>query len=133
MLAVVVTAGVAFRDAQEEPRPLLAQALDTVPQATLTANFTDWAQVRGVLDMPDVATGSAADREAFALAAYEQDLSTASSLAASIDGMAESYGWSVLNAEWEMFAQAREGAVSVVALAPDADVDDVTSGLERIG
>ena len=65
----MVTAGIAFRDAQDEPRPLLAQALDTVPEATLTANFTDWAQVRDVLGMPDVATGSAADREAFVLAA----------------------------------------------------------------
>jgi len=133
VLAVAVAAGIALGRTQDEPRPLLAQALDTVPEATLTANFTDWDQVREVLDMPDVAEGTAADREAFVAAAYDQDLSDASSLAGSADGMVAHYGWSVLDAEWEMFAQARTGAVSVVALGPEVDVGEVTSALERLG
>jgi len=133
VLAVVVAVGIAFRSTQDEPRPLLARALDTVPEDTLTANFTDWAQVRDVLDMPDIAAGSAGDREAFATAAYEEDLSVASSLAGSVEGMVDNFGWSVLDAEWEMFAQARTGAVSVVALGADVEMAEVISGLERLG
>jgi hypothetical protein len=133
VLAVAVAAGVAFARTQEAPRAPLAQALDSVPEGTLTANFTDWAQVRDILEMPDVATGSVADREAFVTAAYEQDLSTASALLGSMDGMADNYGWSVLDARWEIFAQARQGAVSVVALEPSVDLDEVTATLERLG
>jgi hypothetical protein len=134
VLAVAVAAGVAFARTQDDPRGALAQALDSVPEATLTANFTDWAQVRDILDMAEVSSSSpAAEREALATAAYEQDLSTASALLGSVDGMADRFGWSVLDARWEVFAQARQGAVSVVSLEPSVDLGELTATLERLG
>jgi len=134
VLAAVVVAGVAFARTQGEPRPLLAQALDTVPEVTQTANFTDWRQVRDVLDMPSVTSESpAAERQALLDAAYEQDLLVGSSLVGSVDGMVSHYGWSVLDADWDMFAQSREGAVSVLALRANVDFDALTAGLARLG
>lgn len=134
VLAAVVAAGISFARFHDEPRALLAQALETVPDVTLTANFTDWAQVRDVLGMPEISSGSSsADREALVTAAYEEDLSSVSSLVGSVDVMAESYGWSVLDVEWEMFAQSREGAVSVLSLPPGVDVKTLTTTLARLG
>ena len=134
VLAAAVLAGVAVARTQEDPQPLLVQALDTVPDVTLTASFTDWAQVRDVLDRPDISSDSpAALRDALVTAAYEQDLSAASSLVGSVDTMAEEFGWSVLDAEWEMFAQGREGAVSVVALPTSVDLDELSASLQRLG
>lgn len=134
LLAVAVAVGVGFARTQDVPRPLLAQALETVPDVTQTANFTDWTQVRDVLEMSSVTSeSSAADRQALLDAAYEQDLSVASSLVGSVDGMVGTFGWSVLDADWEMFAQAREGAVSVLSLRSDVDLEVLARTLGSLG
>jgi len=134
VLATVVAVGVAVGRSQSDPRPSLAQALRALPDDTQTANFTDWDEVRRLLGMAQVSSASPPDqREALLAEAYASDLSSVSALAGSVDVMAEHYGWSVLDVEWEAFGQSRAGAVSVVSLGPGVDPAAVTAGLGRLG
>ena len=134
VLAMAIVSGALIARGSDELRSPLSRALATLPDVTLTANFTDWHQVRETVGAPDVTSAAPeADREAALDAAYEDDLSAVSGLVGSAPVMVEPYGWSVLDLEWEIFGQAREGAVIVAALDDALDPDDVTAGLADVG
>jgi hypothetical protein len=134
VLAAAIVSGTLIARGQEDPRPTLSTALATLPDVTLTANFTDWGRVRETLDADDVTSdASAADRRTVLDAAYADDLSALSGLAGSTRVMADRFGWSVLDLDWEVFGQAREGAAIVARLGDAVDPGDVVSTLAELG
>ena len=134
VLAMAIVSGALIARGSGELRSPLTLALGTLPDVTLTANFTDWRKVRETVNATEV---SGDDREAARQrvldAAYDDDLSAASGLAGSAPVMVGRYGWSVLDLDWEVFGQAREGAVIVAELGEAVTPGDVTSGLARLG
>jgi hypothetical protein len=134
VLAMAIVSGALIARGSDDLRSTLTRALATLPEATLTANYTDWRQVREVLDATGVTSATPQPRRQELLdAAYEDDLSAASGLAGSALTMAEPFGWSVFDLDWEIFGQAREGAVIVGGLSDTADPDDLLAALAELG
>jgi len=111
----------------------LSQALDVVPRSTLRLAFTDWAAVRRELRVPDQERPSAATIEKLASQGYDSDLSAASSIDESTAALQEHFGFSPATAQWEAYAQGRDGATMVVRMPDDFDLDRVTGHLEDLG
>ncbi len=130
---VAVAAGVVVSRTQPDLRPALAQALADVPAATLTANFTDWSQVRGLLGSDVTSRSRAPDQAGMLRRAYDTDLSSVSSLSDSAVAMARPFGWSVLDASWEMFAKSRAGSVTVVSLDRSSNMSAIVGSLRTLG
>ena len=134
VLVMAIGSGALIARGSEPLDPPLMRALATLPDATLTANFTDWSQVRETVGDADVSSAAPEpDRRAALDAAYEDDLSAVSGLVGSAPLMVEPFGWSVLDLDWEVFGQAREGAVIVAELGAAVEPEDVTAGLSDLG
>jgi hypothetical protein len=116
--------------AAADPRSPLAAALDTLPAGTQVAGFTSWSQIREVLG---VGSSTAADRAALSDDASLRDLSTRSVLGAHAEAMHESYGWSVADAEWEVYGQSGAGAALVLRLDGSVSFDAVRDRLDELG
>ncbi|RLV47681.1 hypothetical protein D9V37_16120 [Nocardioides mangrovicus] len=77
--------------------------------------------------------GTKARVQAFMDRGYRTDLSAASSIDESAAALDQHYGFSPANAEWEAYAQSRSGAVMVLQLPSDTDMDAVQDHLETLG
>jgi hypothetical protein len=108
-------------------------AVNTMPASTLRATYTDWAQVRAQLDTALDAGTSAAEVSKFLDEAFRADLVSTSAVSGSTQAMARRYGYSPLDATWEMFGQSREGAVVVMRLPEDADFPGIERNLRTLG
>ncbi|HYJ68277.1 MAG TPA: hypothetical protein VEX15_11550 [Nocardioidaceae bacterium] len=134
VLALAIASGTLIARGDDDLRSPLAQALATLPDATLTANFTDWRLVRETVGAPDITSAaSTTDRREWLDAAYEDDLSAASALAGSGPSMSKHFGWSVFDLDWEVLGQAREGAAIVAELSGAVGPDEVIAGLADLG
>lgn len=131
VILVAVTGAVSVGWAHPDPRPALDIALSDAPAGTLTASFTDWQQVREVL-APDI-RGRRAPTQALFAAAYERDLSAVSVLGDAATAMPDLYGWSVLDTDWEMYAQSDRGAAVVLAMSPGLSPSTDVAGLRSVG
>lgn len=129
VLAVVVVRTV-WRDTH---RTDLSRALDAVPGSTLRLAFTDWAVVRHQLGVPDQARPSDATIEKLTTRAYDTDLSAASSIDESTAALQKNFGFSPATADWEAYAQSRQGATMVVRMPDGFDLGTVTRHLEDLG
>jgi len=128
-LAIVVLA--AFYLVRRLDRSPLQQALDAVPSASLRVAFTDWKQVRARLGAGSLTTDRAI--ESVMSRGYDADLTAASSIEDAAVALHDKYGFSPTNAEWEAFAQSRAGAVMVLQLPGDTDMDEIRANLDRLG
>jgi hypothetical protein len=129
--SLLVVLGV--RTWQDRNRTSFSEALDTVPRSTLRLAFTDWAAVRRALDVPTMASPSAAVLEKLTTRAYDVDLSAASSVDESTAALQKYFGFSPATAQWEAYAQSRAGATMVVRMPDDFDMDRVTEHLGDLG
>lgn len=107
--------------------PALTSALDVLPARTNVVGFTDWARIRESLDLGAIAT--AGERDELVNEASNRDLSTRSVIAGGAPEMDELLGWSVADAEWEVYGQHPRGAAAVVRLAGSVSFDDLRSRL----
>jgi hypothetical protein len=134
VLAMAIVSGALIARGTGDLRSRLTQALDTLPQSTLTANFTDWHAIRETLDATDVTSATPEPgRRAVLDAAYGDDLSAVSGLAGSALDMSEPFGWSVFEVDWEAFGQGRQGAVIVAALDEEVDPGPIVAALAELG
>jgi hypothetical protein len=109
----------------------LERALGMVPAASLRVAFTDWAQVRRLTGV-----GETTDRDridALMSKAYDADLAGSSSISESAAALQEHLGFSSGTADWEAYAQSREGATMVMRMADDVDLDDIRAQLASSG
>jgi hypothetical protein len=130
VLVAVVVGRKAWQDAH---RSALGEALDAVPRATMRLGFTDWAEVRHQLDVPDQEKPSAATIDKLTSKAYDTDLSAASSIDESTAALQKYFGFSPATADWEAYAQSDAGATMVVRMPDGFDFDQVTAHLDDVG
>ncbi len=131
VLVVVVAGLTAWR--LVERRTALQQALELAPDGTSRASWTDWAAVRREVGA-DVGPGSSAEQvDAFLAEAFPRDLSSMSALGTSAGVMQEELGFSPATVSWELLAQSGDGAVEVLGVGEDVDLDDVADRLGSLG
>ncbi len=116
---------VALRWWRDRDRTELERAAGLAPSGTERISWTDWAAVRDALGSSGL--------EDLLEEGYDADLTSTSALVGSGPELADLYGFSPATIEWELFAQSEEGAVVIVRLPADSDLDDVADQLERIG
>jgi hypothetical protein len=134
-LALVVALGVgAWFGWRAMQRTSYERAVAMMPESTLRATWTDWAAVRSLADGSSLGS-SASTREvsSFLSRAYDLDLTSTSAVVDSTYAMNRRYGFSPLDADWEMYGQSREGAVVALHLGESVDLAGVERNLRRLG
>ena len=110
------------------------QAVALLPESTLRATYTDWASVRELADGAGLGSDSTTrDVANFLSRAYDLDLTSTSAVVDSTYAMNRRYGFSPIDAEWEMFGQSREGAVAVMRFGDSVDLEGVERNLRSLG
>ena len=130
-LATIAAGVVASRVFHHDSR--VEQALATLPQQTLVANFTDWSAVRDRLGPGVSSAAPESQRRTLLSRAYDHDFTTTSVLNVFDHDMASTYGWTVLDSEWEMYGQGRGGSVEVVRMPDGFDFAAAQAALTRLG
>ncbi|WP_210503014.1 hypothetical protein [Nocardioides xinjiangensis] len=115
------------------PETPLARAMALVPADATRFSWTDWAGVRAELGADLDARSSAEEVEAFLAEAFEEDLSSMSALATSAGVMQDELGFSPATVSWELLAQSGSGAVAVMGVGDDVDLDRVADLLASHG
>ncbi len=104
-----------------------------VPASSRRVSFTDWTVVRQRLDAK---LGDTPDRDAIEglmQKAYDTDYAAASSIDESAPALQENFGFSPATAQWEVFAQDKQGATMVLKVAEGADFDVLAGNLRSAG
>ena len=110
------------------------EALDTLPASTLRTTFTDWSHVRQEAGGSGLgADASRAKVDAFLERAYDLDLTFGSAVSESTYALQRRFGFSPLEAQWEVFGQSRDGQVDVLRLDDDVDVAALEGRLRTLG
>ena len=135
VVALVLVAGVLvgtrlWRDAHRTP---LEQAAAYAPADAQRLSWTDWAAVRDRLHADLDADSSAADLRDFLDQGYDDDLTSASALVQSAPLLQAHFGFSPATVSWELFSQADDGAVVILKMPDDVDLDGVGDQLEESG
>ena len=135
-LVLVVLAGVAVVGVvvwKRLHRTDLQEALGLVPDSSLRVGFTDWQVVRSELgaDLGDTPDRDEVDE--LMERAYDTDYAAVSSIDESAGALQEVFGFGPATAEWEAFAQGREGATMVLKVAEGADFDVLADNLSKAG
>jgi hypothetical protein len=134
LVVVLVAAGLGWWLLGRGPTGPLADAFRTLPADSLRLGYTDWARVTEELDAPR--GKKALDDEVmteFLGRAYDADVTTTSAVVDSFPGLAANFGLTPADAEWEAYGQGREGAVDVLRLDDEVDLDKVAERLEEAG
>ncbi len=131
LVALVLVALLTIHLVRTLNRSSLEQALDRVPASSLRVAFTDWQKVRERLDAGPLKTH--ASIEDFISRGYDADLTAASSIEDATVALHDRYGFSPTNADWEAYAQSRQGAVLVLQLPGDTDMGRIEDNLDRLG
>jgi hypothetical protein len=133
VLVVVVAAG-AWWGWRSTHRTPYEQAVSVMPASTLRATFTDWSAVRRLADGESLgASSSARDVDGFVSRAYDLDLTSGSAVVDATYAMGRRYGFSPMDASWEIFGQSREGAVVAMRVGDPVDLEGVERNLRRLG
>lgn len=128
LVSAVVVGGVTWW--HRAHRTDFERALAVVPNGSLRVGFTDWAAVRQTLQVHG--TDPSAVRR-LQSKAYDDDLSAASSIDQEGVALQRLYGFGPATADWEAYAQSRQGAALVLRLPDSADFDDLASNLRDLG
>ena len=132
LLLVAAGAVVAWRLVGREST--YEQALGMLPKPTLRATFTDWAAARAEAEGTTLgAASSKAQVEGFLNRAYDKDLTGTSAVSDSTYVLMQRYGFSPLDAQWEMLGQSRQGQVDVLRLDDNVDMAGVERSLLTLG
>lgn len=128
VLVVALLAAAAFvavRWWRDRDRTDLERATAFAPADAERLSWTDWAGVRAEL-------GSSGLDELLD-DGYDADLTSTSALVGSGPELEDLFGFSPATIEWELFSQSEQGAVVIIRLPDDTDIEDVADQLERIG
>jgi hypothetical protein len=111
----------------------LEEALGVVPASSLRVGFTDWGVVRRALhaDLGDTPDRDAVEK--FMQAAYDSDFAAASSIDEAAAALQSKFGFSPATAQWEAFAQGRQGATMVLKVPDGTDFDVLAGNLRSAG
>jgi hypothetical protein len=110
-----------------------AWAVAHAPAGTQRVSWTDWAAIRAHEDVRLSDRSSAGELRRFLDAAYDDDLSSTSALVTSAPVLQERFGFSPASVRWELFSQSSQGAVVMVNVGDEVDLDDVADHLRELG
>lgn len=134
-VALLLLGGVGYAVVRTVGRePQFETAVSLAPASTLRALYTDWSGVRrlaGGRSLGSASPPGAVNR--FLERAYDRDLTTASALTSSTYAMEKRFGVSPLDAEWELYAQSRQGAVDILKVGESVDLAGVERNLRTLG
>ena len=110
------------------------RAVGYLPDTTLRVTWTDWAAVRSEAGGSSLDAGSSQRAvQAFLDRAFDKDLTSTSALADTTYPMQRHYGFSPLDASWEVLGQAPEGQVVILSMQADVDLEGIEQRLRRLG
>jgi hypothetical protein len=110
------------------------QAIDTLPESTLRATYTDWTHVLSSARGSSLGSRSSKPQvESFLRRAYDLDLTAGSAVADSTYALQQKLGFSPLDAAWEAFGQGKEGQVDVLRLRDGVDLGGIEDTLRKLG
>jgi hypothetical protein len=132
-LAVVVAALAVVWIVRDDDRSRLEMALELAPASTQRYSWTDWAAVRDELGADLSVESSGEDVDAFLLEAFDRDLNSTTALDESAATTQDELGFSPATIDWELFAQGEKGAVVVMGLPEDVDLDRLRDRLRDAG
>ncbi|MFC7493196.1 MULTISPECIES: hypothetical protein [unclassified Nocardioides] len=130
LLAAAALVGVRWW--RDRGRTTFEEATAYAPPDSERLSWTDWSAVRERVGGID-ADSSGADVERFLDDAFDDDLTSATALVESAPKLQDDLGFSPASVEWELFSQSGEGAVVIMRLPEESDVDDVADRLESNG
>jgi hypothetical protein len=132
VLTIAVVGVVAWRFLGQ--KSVYEQAVAMMPQSTLRLSYTDWAGVRAAAGGTSLGPESSRrEVSAFLNRSYDQDLTAVSAVSDSTYALMQKYGFSPLDADWEMYGQSREGSVDVVRLDDSVDMEGIERNLRTLG
>jgi hypothetical protein len=109
-------------------------AVSVMPAATLRATFTDWSAVRRAAEGQSLGSSSSTrEVDNFVSRAYDLDLTSGSAVVDATYAMGRRYGFSAMDAAWEIFGQSREGAVVAMQFDESVDLEGVERNLRSLG
>lgn len=114
------------------PTPL-EQALELAPSNALRWSWTDWAGIRSEEHLTLSATSSPAQVHRLIDKGYDADLTQTSALTASAGLLQKHYGWSPATLDWELYSQARDGALMIGHLPDQVSFDGLRDDLKTMG
>lgn len=139
LLVVAVLAGAAIggvvgvRWWRDSHRTDLQRALALAPDSSERFSWTDWAAVRRQLG-DDLDADSTPDQlRQFLDDGFDADLTSTSSMVDSAEALQALYGFSPASVDWELLSQGPDGAVTVMGVGDDVDLDAVGDQLEESG
>jgi hypothetical protein len=118
---------------RDRDRSDFEEAASYAPGDAERLSWTDWAAVREQVGTDLDARSSGSDVQSFLDQAFDADLSSASALVQSAPEMQERFGFSPATARWELFSQSEAGAVVIVRVSDEVDLDAVADDLEEAG
>ena len=132
LLLVVVAGAVGWR-LLDRPTDY-ERALGYLPASTMRATFTDWAEVRSAARGGSLDAGSTPGAVSeFLGRAFDRDLTSGSALADATYPLMDKYGFSPLDATWEVFGQSEQGQVVVLAMEESVDLGGIEQRLRSLG
>ncbi len=136
VVAVVILAGAALAGVrwwQDTHRTELERAMAMAPADAQRLTWTDWAGVRGELDLTLSDAPTAPEVTELIDAGFEADLTSTSALVESAPVMQAQLGFSPATLDWELFTQSESAAAITMRLPESADFDDLADRLGRLG
>lgn len=112
----------------------LDRAVRTLPDDVLRVSFTDWAAVEELADGSGVdADSRSGEFDDFLDRAFDADLLTQSAVGTSFVALADNLEITPLDLRWEVYGQARESSVAVLALDDDVDIEALEGRFADLG
>lgn len=133
VVALITAVGYVVWNKFQEPASPVEQGLTAMPEKTLIASFTDWSAARTDLAADIASDSSIRTKRSFYDSAYDKDYAVGSVLSTFDAVMTSKYGWSVLDTDWEMYGQARAGAVEVLKVSDGFDFGAADDALSKLG
>lgn len=110
-----------------------AAAVALAPASTQRYSWTDWAAVRAEVGVELSTTSPVEEVEDFLLEAFDRDLAATSALEESAPTIHEQLGFSPASLDWELFAQGTDGALVIMGLPEDFDLESLRERLRAAG
>jgi hypothetical protein len=112
----------------------LERAVSQLPAGVSRVSFTDWAAVASSVPGSDLTPDSPTEEvDDFLDKAFDKDFTIASALNESFAPLAVNYGFTPLDAEWEVYGQAEDGSVDIVKLSDGVDLDALEDTFAEMG
>lgn len=133
LVAVLVVAGLRAVGVVGGPETRFARSLALLPDDSLRVSYVDWTGVRDEVGEGVGPEAGADDVADFLDRAFGADLVGTSGLWDVTATLAEVYGFSPLDAQGEVLAQGREGAVAAMRLPEGASAEPIEDALAELG